>query len=324
MEDAIRDFPQQFDFEPKIENEDKLAKKDKFIVCGMGGSHLGAWLLKRHNPNLDLLLHRDYGLPRVPEYFLRESLIILSSYSGNTEEVLDVGRLAFGKGLSLAVIADSGELLDFAKENEIPYIDLPNTGIEPRMAVGFTMLAIARLMQDGELEEEVRKAGKQVEPSLNKETGERLAEKLVDKKIVVYSSTLNLPLAYNWKIKFNETAKIPASYNVFPELCHNELSGYDAVDLTSGLSRDTHVLILMDAEDDPRILKRMKILKSILNDKKIPASEITISGESALTKIFNSILLAEWVALTLAHHYGVSDAKTPLIAEFKKRMSEEL
>jgi glucose-6-phosphate isomerase len=92
MEEAILHFPEQFDFEPIIENGGKLEKRDKFIICGMGGSHLGAWLLKRQNPNLDLLIHRDYGLPRVPEYFLKDSLIILSSYSGNTEEVLDTAE----------------------------------------------------------------------------------------------------------------------------------------------------------------------------------------------------------------------------------------
>lgn len=320
MEEAIRNFSQQFEYDPVVLNADMLAKKDKFIVCGMGGSHLEASLLKRVNPHLDLLIHRDYGLPRVPEYFLNESLIILSSYSGNTEEVLDVGKAAFQKGLNLAAIASGGELLNFAKENNIPYIQIPETGIEPRMAVGFTMLALSKIMGDTDLEDNIREVGKVVDATLNKEFGEKMAQALINKKIAVYASTQNLPLAYNWKIKFNETAKIPATYNVFPELCHNELSQFDVVENTANLSKDLHIVMLRDDEDDPRILKRMKILKDIFMEKGIVTSEVPVSGSSPLEKVFNSILLAEWVALTLAHHYGVPDAKTPLIAEFKKRM----
>lgn len=322
MEEAIKSFGEQFDFEPKVENEKALKKTDKFIIAGMGGSHLGAWLLKRYDPTLDLLIHRDYGLPRVPEYFLKEALIILSSYSGNTEEVLDVGKVALEKGLSLAVITSGGKLLNFTKENGIPYIRIPDIKVEPRMAVPIAMLALVCFMQNSEVEKAVRVAGEAIDPVKNKELGEKMAGELIDKKITIYSSTLNLPVAYNWKIKFNETAKIPATYNVFPELCHNELSGYDTVENTAPLSKDTHVIMLMDDEDDPRILKRMNILKNILSEKGIETSEVAFSGNSALEKVFNSILLAEWVALTLAHHYGVPNAKTPLIAEFKKRIAE--
>jgi len=323
MEEAIRNFPKQFEYEPIVENADKLPKKEKFILAGMGGSHLGAWLLKRVKPDLDLLIHRDYGLPRVPEYFLNDSVIILSSYSGNTEEVLDVGAAALSKGLSLAVVTTGGELLNFAKENDLAYIQLPETGVEPRMAVGFTMLAIAKIIGYMDLENEVRENGSLIDPVLNKDLAENIAQNLINKKITVYSSTLNLPLAYNWKIKFNETAKIPASYNVFPELCHNELSGFDMVASTRELLKDAAVIMLMDAEDHPRILKRMSILKDILLAKDIKVLEVIVGGDSALEKVFNSILMAEWVALTLAHHYGVPDAKTPIISEFKQKMTEE-
>ena len=322
MEDAIRNFPKQFEFEPEVINADKLTKHDKFILCGMGGSHLGAWLLKRHNPYIDLLIHRDYGLPRVPEYFLKESLIVLSSHSGNTEEVLDVGKAAIEKKLSLAAIADSGELLDFAKANNLPYIDLPNIDIEPRMAVGFAMIAIARLIGNSTLLNEIREVGRKISPEQWKEEGEILATHLIGRQPIVYASALNLPLAYNWKIKFNETAKIPASFNVFPELCHNELSGYDITDGTKELSERMHVVILSDDEDYIRIKKRIMILEGLLLERSIPSSIVPVVGESALQKVFNNILMAEWVAITLAHHYGVPDAKTPLIAEFKRRMRE--
>jgi glucose/mannose-6-phosphate isomerase len=322
MEEAIKKFPQQFEFVPVIENEAQLKKHSKFIVAGMGGSSLGAWLLKRDNPFLDLLLHRDYDLPRVPEYFLKESLLILSSYSGNTEEVLDCGRYGKEHGLSMAVVSDGGELIQFAKDYNLPYIDLPNTGVEPRMAIGFTMIALAKLMQDDALLERIKFAGNRVDPNEGRAVGEDLARILQGKIPLIYSSTINMPIAYNWKIKFNETGKIPAFFNVFPEFNHNELSGFDMLDKNKELNEKFNAIFLVDEEDHVRIKKRMDVMERMFLDRGINVTRIPIDGRDTLSKIFRSVLLGEWVALNVAHYYGEPDAKTPLIAEFKKRMTE--
>lgn len=322
MEEAIKKFPQQFEFVPEIINEDKLSNKDKFVLVGMGGSHLGAWLLKRHDPLLDMLIHRDYGLPRVPEYFLKESLIILSSYSGDTEEVLDSGAECLKKGYSMAVVASGGELIDFAKENKLPYIVLPQTGIEPRMAIGFTMIALARFIRNKEMEELIKFSGNRISPTEGEAVGIDLARVLLNKTPIIYSSTLNMPIAYNWKIKFNETAKIPSFYNVFPELNHNELSSYDIVSGTKSLSEKFNPIFLIDEDDHPKIKKRMDIMERLFLDRGINVTRIPLEGTNAFTKVFRAAILGEWVALNLAKNYGVPDAKTPLIAEFKKLLKE--
>lgn len=317
MEEAIRNFHKQFDFTPELVNGDNLKKRDKYIVSGMGGSHLGAWLLKCHNPFIDLLIHRDYGLPRVPDYFLYDSLLILCSYSGNTEEVLDCAQKALEKGLSLAVVTGGGELLEFAKQHSVPYIELPNMNVEPRMAVPLFMLALARLMDNASLEADIKTAGCDVQPLSIKEEGERIASILEGKMPIIYSSTVNVPIAYNWKIKCNETAKVPASFNVVPELCHNELSGFDNESFMKDGASNMVVLMLHDAQDHPRIHKRMNLLEKLFEEKQLSVVTLSLVGETVLHKIFHSILLAEWVALTLAKYYGVPDAKTPLIASFK-------
>ena len=79
MYEAIRDFAKQFEFEPKIENEKKWKKFKKFVVAGMGGSHLAADLLKASRPDIDLYVHKDYGLPPRSQEDLKDSLIIVSS-----------------------------------------------------------------------------------------------------------------------------------------------------------------------------------------------------------------------------------------------------
>jgi len=112
MREVIKNFNKQFGWEPKVINGEKLATAGKFLVCGMGGSALSAGLIKIIDPKINLIIHRDYDLPNISD--LDQRLIILSSYSGNTEEVLSAFDKAKEKNLHLAVIASDGQLLEKA------------------------------------------------------------------------------------------------------------------------------------------------------------------------------------------------------------------
>ena len=218
MEEAIRTFATQFNFDPEIRNIEHFSFMDSFVLCGMGGSHLAAGLLKMSNPNLDVYIHRDYGLPALSHKKFSSSLFIASSYSGNTEEVLDFAEQALQKNYAVAVVALAGKLIEFAKEHELPYIQLPDVGIQPRAALGFSLLALAKLTNNHELIADLRALSFHINPLGKEEEGRNFAEAL-DKKIpIIYSSQRNVALAYTWKITFNETAKIPAFYNILPEL----------------------------------------------------------------------------------------------------------
>src|SRR3990170_7953302 len=107
--ESIKSLSKQLEYKPEIVNGDKLGKFERFIFVGMGGSALGPDLLRVSNPELDILIHRDYGLPDLPDKVLQNSLIILNSYSGNTEEVLDAFKLALSKGLSVAAVSIGGK-----------------------------------------------------------------------------------------------------------------------------------------------------------------------------------------------------------------------
>ena len=94
MEDSIINFNKQFDYDPVIRNSEKLKKKyEHYVLCGMGGSHLAAGIIKMQKPGVELYVHRDYELPPFSDDFLKNSLLIASSHSGNTEEVLSFLRL---------------------------------------------------------------------------------------------------------------------------------------------------------------------------------------------------------------------------------------
>lgn len=314
-------FREQFDWQPAVEHLEALRSHKHVIVAGMGGSHLGAWLIKRYGNIPNIVIHRNYGLPFIAPDIVSDSLVILSSYSGTTEETLDAGRVALEHGLAMAIVTTGGKLLAFAREHALPHVVIPETGLEPRMALGFAMLSIARLLGDTELESSIRAAGQGTDPMAHEAEGRGIGDKLKNKIPLIYSSAQNVPIAYIWKIKFNETAKVPAFANTFPELCHNELSGFDVVDSTRALSEKMHAIFLEDVGDHPRVAERMRVAGEILAERGIPVERVRLTGEN-FGKAFASALLADWVTLELAEYYGVPNPETPLVAEFKKRIGQ--
>lgn len=315
LEDTLKRFGEQFGWEPEVVNAEKLVSYKNFVVCGMGGSHLGAWLITSYG-GVPISIHRDYGLPFVGP----DTLVILSSYSGTTEETLDAGRVALERGLPIAAISTGGKLLEFAREHQLPFVQIPDTGLEPRMAIGFSMLGIARLMQHPALEKDIRTAGASIDPVAGEAEGKRLGALLTGKIPVVYSSSVNFPIAYIWKIKFNETAKIPATCSSFPELCHNELTGFDVYAATRAISTPMHVIFLNDSSDHPRIVKRMEVASEMLAERGVSVEHAALDG-GGFVKAFKAALLADWVSLDLAERYKVPNPETPMVAEFKERIS---
>lgn len=319
LEDSILRFKEQFDWQPEIQHQEALQPHKNVIIVGMGGSHLGPWMLKRYVGGQNIFIHRDYGMPDLSEDVLKEALIILSSYSGDTEEVLDAGRVALEKGCSIAAISRGGKLIDFAREHALPHIVVPDMHMQPRVAIGVSMLGIAKLMMSDVMEKAVRTAGKSIDAAAGREEGMRLAEALRGKIPVIYASSANMPLSFIWKIKLNESGKIPAFYNSFPEMCHNELCGYDVAESTLPMTERLHAIMLSDAADHPRNVVRMRAVSDILREKSIGVSTVALSGDG-LAKIFAGAVLADWVSLFLAAYYGVPDEQVPLVEDFKKRI----
>lgn len=318
MEQSIKNFFKQFEFQPEIVNTEKLKPFKKIIVAGMGGSHLAADILKAAKPELDIVIHNNYDLPLAVS---KNCLVIASSYSGNTEETIDTFKTALRKKMNLAVVSVNGKLLELAKRNNIPYIRLLDEGIQPRLAIGFSLTALMKLAG---LENDLRKIKKIILNSnglsINEacRSGEKLAKFFKNKIPIVYSSLENEFLARIWKINFNETAKIPAFYNVFPELNHNEMEGFDVVSKTKQLSRNFGFLVLNDEKDDKRILKRMEIFRKIFIQNGFAVEFLKISGKSIWEKIFNNYLTAVWASYFLAKKYGNNPEEIPLVENFKK------
>jgi len=314
MEEWIKNFRQQFDAPLEVAGD--IPKRSRFVVVGMGGSNLASGLLKLLAPDLDIWAHRDYGLPEIGSKVLEDSLIILNSYSGNTEEVIDAFNVASERGLAVVAISVGGELLRLAKARGVPYIQLPDLGLQPRAALGLSARALALLMGVNIF------SGISFDPGSLEGDGKKLAKRLAGKTPVVYASRRNFPLAYAWKATINETAKIPAFCNSFPEVNHNEMSGFDAVDATRGLSDKFHFIFLKDGTDDARIIKRMELTQSIFRDRGFGVETVDLAGSTAVDRVFSSLTLCAWISYHLAKNYGVSSEDLVLVEEFKKKMAQ--
>lgn len=314
MYDSIKSFAKQFEYQPKIENADKLGSYDRFIILGMGGSHLGGDVIKAWKTDFPIVVHSDYGLPHVDD----KTLVIASSYSGNTEEVLDGLNLALDKKYSLAAIAIGGKLIDLAIKHRIPYVKMPDTGIQPRSATGFSVMGLLKLVDVKDGLKEVAELATILKPEDFEQIGKNIAQNLKGHIPVIYSSNRNIAVAYNWKIKCNETGKIPAFYNVFPESNHNEMTGFDVSDEAKHLLDNFHPIFLIDDEDHPRIRKRMEVVEKLYKDRGLSVERVTIIGKSRFERIFSSTILADWVAYYTSQIYGADPNEVPMVEKLKR------
>lgn len=316
MKEILKTYNTQFLYTPECVNEHLIHKSPKhYILCGMGGSHLPAGILKTIQPGIDLYVHRDYDLPPFSKPFIESSVLIAASFSGNTEEVLSFYKKAKQLyDVPVVCIAKGGELINLAQTNNDPYIILPPNDFVPRTALGYSAIALSSILKDKTIYQQLKNIVLDID-SIDKRAGQLVS--FFEHKIpVFYTSQTNLSFAYNWKIKMNETAKKVAFYNLFPESNHNELESYEFIKTPT----DILPVLLIDSEDHPRIQKRFVVFQEILQEQNIEFLVIDVSNQDIYKKIFESIVLGDFVTTSLAEKSGVPIAEVNLIEKFKHKL----
>lgn len=316
MIETLRTYNTQFGFVPKVVNEHLIKKNYKHVIlCGMGGSHLPAGLLKTIRPGIDIYVHRDYDLPPFEKSFFENALLVASSHSGNTAEVISFYRKAKQLfDLPVLCVSTGGELISLAQQGNDPHIILPQTDFVPRTALGISTIALASVLKEREILQNLSSVI--VDVAAAESQGRALCVRLGDRTPVFYASSANLNLAYNWKIKFNETSKMHAFSNVFPESNHNELEAYEYAGPMSGVMP----VILRDSTDDARVQKRFDVFQELLVEKGVEHAVADISSPDVYQKVFQTIVLGDFFAAAVAEGRGVPQAEVPLIESFKKRL----
>ncbi len=318
MEAILEDFPNQV--KKGIELCGDLAVDEdinKIVLVGMGGSALAGEILKcylKYELEMPLIIIKTYSLPKFVD---KKTLVIASSYSGNTEETIAAYREAVRKRVPVVAITSGGKLQELSGVNKTPFIKLPG-GIQPRVSIGYSFFALLKLFENsGFIEskkEDTKKTDKALRKTIFKDMAKKLVEKIKDKIPIIYASDDMAAVAYKWKIDINENSKTQAFYNIIPEMNHNELVGYTLV------KGDYYVIIIKDDEDFDRIKKRIKINKEIIKGKGVEVTEVEISGECYLTKIFSAIYIGDWVSYYLALEEGIDPTPVDIVEDLKKRL----
>jgi glucose/mannose-6-phosphate isomerase len=319
MHQVLKEFPIQIQKGWQLAENIKITDKiSKIVVAGMGGSCLPGEILQSYveDFSIPIFLNRDYS---IPGFIDDETLFFAISYSGNTEETVDALRAAKKKNARIIVVASGGKMKKLAEEMELTYIEVPS-GLQPRFAYGYLFLILLRILQNSNLvdsqDDWVSKTAEVVRKDIFKERAEDLSEKLLDKIPIIYTSDRMKAVAYKWKINFNENTKIPAFYNVFPELNHNEMNGF------VNLNGNYHVIIIKDENDHERIKKRMDIFKELVKQRGVEVTEIGLSGPNRLAKIMSAIYIGDWVSFFLAIRKKLDPTPVKLVEDFKGKLVE--
>lgn len=326
LRQVILDFPKQFEIGFELAKDIKLGTNFKSIcISGMGGSSLPNDVLNTYIKNtstkkdkpFQILKSRDYKLPQEA---YQDCLNIFISYSGNTEETLSALDEAIKNNLPSIGIANGGKLIETCKAKNIPFIIVPKIS-QPRYALGYFFTIILQILTNCNLiqdpKKEILNSIKELEKITKKieQKGKKLSEKVFKKTPIIYTTDRLKSIGRIWKIKINENAKTPAFYNFYPELNHNEMVGFT---LPQG---KFHMITLTDKNDNPQIIKRMKITAKLLKKSKIETSLVEIPNtENIFLSIFSSLVLGDWVSYYLALSYKQDPTPVKMVEDLKKML----
>lgn len=313
MKEIISNFIKQFDFEPFIENKNNLELNfKKYLIVGMGGSNLATDFFKFVFSDEDILIHRDYSLPNLKD--LNERIIIAISVSGETEETIDVLKESLDQNLRSIVISQDGKLLKMSQEKSLPYIQLPQDKTPPRLSLGYIFKAILSIVKPSFLLKSDYFKGKiNIEDLENK--AQVLAKEIGNKNFLIYSDNVSFPLAYYWKISFNENAKKASFYNLLPELCHNEIEMFE----DENIYKNFYVFFVINTKFiHPQNFERVKVIKKILDNLKVNNSIIQFDDNDKLVIVIKNIILASFASYFNALERGFDPLEINLIKEIKR------
>ena len=317
MKQVLEDFPNQLKAGLKAAEGIKLNKEYKDIaILGMGGSALPGDLLKCFYNDKAVHVIKDYHLPK---YIGKDTLIFAISYSGNTQETISSYREAMKTGADIVAISSGGKIEQIASLNKDPYIKVPS-GIQPRQAFGylfFSMLGVLRQSNIVKIDDNViDDMYKSLQNDMYAKKSKELALKVHGKIPLIYSSNRMFIISEKWKISFNENSKIPAFYNIFPELNHNEMNGFD------NLNGEYYIILIKDDEDDPAVKKRMDIFKELIKEKNIEVIEVLIKGESKISKIFSGMYMSDWISYYVALLNETDPTPVKMVEDFKDKLKK--
>ncbi len=304
MESLLQSLPGQIESALVLGRE--FAAKNKFrnirkvLFYGMGGSAIGGDILKSIMSDRSRVLFSVSRQDRWSRRIDHETLVIFSSYSGNTAEILDVFNQAVRSRARLLGVSSGGLLCDLAAKHRVPFLKIPG-GMPPRCALGFLAFALLPALEKlGEFripDKEIQEVLKTVRHVPHAKV-RRLAKQLAGRLIHIYSSSgFMQPAAVRWRAEIAENAKMLASHHLLPEMFHNEIEGWMH---PRWAIQKSAAVFLTDRDDAAELTVKIAAASHYIRKQGGTALNVASQGNSLLARLFSLILFGDWLSYELA------------------------
>lgn len=333
MDEMIKSFPDQIIDQFENLNSlhlslDKFSNVDTIVIAGMGGSAISGDLVKlflKNDIDVPITVLRDYS---IPNWTNENTLFILSSYSGNTEETLSCFDLAVSKSKKVISISTGGNLEIESLKYKVPVVRIPK-GYQPRAALGFSLITLLCVLNKINLVNsnfidkiiDATKSLYQYMDEFCKEEGlaASIAKDINNSIIAIYGVENSTDhIASRLRAQIAENSKMLTSFNVLPEMNHNEIEGWNSFQFKN---LNKVAIWIYDEDDNPRILDRIKITTSLL--KKIGVNNLLIktSGKNYQERCLKLIYLNDWISYYLAVENNIDPIPVNRIMDLKSKLS---
>lgn len=335
MLDHLHAFPEQcqkaWEKVQRFELPLEYTRISNVVIAGMGGSAIGGDIVRRlalAESKLPVWVHRDYGLPAFVD---ASTLVIASSYSGNTEETLSAFTESLKTPAKKMVITSGGRLKQLAEKEGIPTFVIDYRA-PPRAALPHSFIPLVGIFQklgllgdkSADLQEAVdilKKLSRDLLENrpLASNPAKQLAAKLQGHVAVIYGAEMLTEVAQRWKGEFNENSKAWAFFESFPELNHNAVVGYE---FPLEVKERILVFMLRSPSLRPRNLLRCEITAKLLAKAGIAHEFVEAGGKSALAQMMSLVLLGDYVSFYLSMLNEVDPTATDAINFVKQSLAQ--
>ena len=326
MKTLIENFPSQLREALEIGAKAMLKgpknKIKNILITGLGGSGIGGTIAAEIVFNecpVPITVNKDYFIPAFVD---EETLVIVCSYSGNTEETIQAFESALQKKAMVACITSGGKISEMAKSKDLDMILIPG-GMPPRACLGYSLVQLFYILHRyGMIGEEFKKQIVKAISLLEKEKSNIVdeANKLGDffsgKIPVIYAVDGYNGVATRFRQQINENSKMLCWHNILPEMNHNELVGW------AGKSENLAVIILRNKTDFSRTQARLEISKEVFRKYTPHVNELWSKGESHLERAIYLIHLTDYVSVILAEKKKIDAMEVNIINHLKGELAK--
>lgn len=312
-------------FEEDLLPED-YSKVQNIVICGMGGSAYGGHIANSLFQDSRLLPIEVNSTYTLPGYVNENTLVLLASYSGSTEEVLKCLDVAKGKNAKIAGFSSGGELGDKIKEAGYPgftFNPQHNPSGQPRLGTGYvvfsTLYFLSKIGAITLTKDEVLAALNEFDGNSNKirMEAQKIAKELIDRIPVIFASEHLNGNAHIMRNQFNETSKSFSAFSDIPELNHHLMEGFK-----NPKDKALSVLILDSDLYSPVISKRIGLTKNVVEKNEIQALAFNALGSTKLSQVISTLSFGGYLTVYLGLLYGLDPSLIPWVDYFKEELKK--